>query len=154
MAKNKDFTGLFAGAFSKYDKLKGQTPGQQQGEPFTPTPENDAIAKAHNASLYPEKAGARAREKKQKEAIAYEKFIKSLTVSEVDNLKLLCRKPHLIIDAKVLKSMGEEGEDLGLDRLDAFKLIHRESIPSDGLIQFRISSKGRKVLRSLGYHDA
>jgi len=149
MGKKKDVSKLFANAFTKYDQIQGQPAHIQANMPTKIMEESEALMKAHQSRLYPEKAGKRVRDEKLAAEEQFRQFIRSLTIDEVENLKLLRSKPSLVVDTNALQKAGELGEDLGLERLEANKLIKRELIPDDNLIEFRITNKGRAVLEEL-----
>ena len=142
------FGKLFAAVDAKQNQL--QNPFYKSAPPMQR--ENIEDQKMSNL-LYPEKAGARIREAKLKKENEYKNFLKSLTDGEINNLRLLKRKSSIVIDRAVLKSVGENGDDIEMDRLEQYGLIKRELIPDDGLIEFRITSKGRQIYEDLGLDE-
>jgi len=151
MAKNKDISQLFSNAFARYDQLADGNQQQQTPHQINKVlpKQEDSFAKAHDDKMHPERAGQRARETKVRAEQEYNDFVKSLTYDEISNLKLLAGKPSLVVESKVLKSAVERGEDLGLERLEAYKMVKRELIPDDNLIEFRITGAGRNLLNGL-----
>ena len=145
-----DLTGMFARLFSSIDQRQQQIQNQPFYKSAPLMPKDDSADKVMSNALYPEKAGARIREQKAKKEKEYRDFLKSLTDGEINNLRLLKRKSPIVIDRAILKSCGENGDDIEMDRLEQYSLVKRELIPDDGLIEFRITSKGRQIYEDLG----
>ena len=144
-----DLTNRFAVLFAKINQVQNQISNQSFYKSTPDTPKDDAGDIAKSNALYPERAGKKIRENKLKKEAEYKAFVKSLTDGEISNLMLLSKKGQFVISKDILKSMGEDGTDLELDRLDDYKLIKREIIQDDGLIQFSLTSLGRRVLGDL-----
>lgn len=147
-----DLSQKFQELFFKSDILQNR-PQQIQQQPFVksiPINQKENLQdESYNRSLYPEEVGKKIREQKLKAQSDYEDFIESLTEDEINSLMFLRSKQQFVVDKKVLKSMGENGESLGIERMEKNGLIKRELIPDDGLISFRLSTQGHRVLRTL-----
>lgn len=144
-----DLTNRFAVLFAKINQAQQQFQNQSVSKSVPDMPKDDAENRREQNLLYPEKVGKKIRENKLKKEAEYKAFVKSLTDGEISNLMLLGKKGQLVISKDMLKSIGEDGTDLELDRLDDYKLIKREIIQDDGLIQFSLTSLGRRVLGDL-----
>ena len=146
-----DFTSLFAKSFAKYDEMKGagvSVPHVRQ-EKVQLTEESDAIQKAYENSLHPERIGKKNFAEKQKVEAFYKSMLESITEDEYKNLVYL--KSHdgrIIMTRDMLKSIGEAGEELSTDRLENWGLIKRDKIEDD-LFEFRIKSLGKRVLSDI-----
>ncbi len=145
-----DLTKLFQSAFGKYEAIKK---GGYQGNPLDgnniPTKimsENTTMTDAYNTALYPEKIGQKKREEKLKAQNEYEEFVKSITEDEYNNLFIL-NKDRVLMSKDQLIAMAEEGEDLGIDRLEKTECVKREKV--DDFIEFRITGKGKKIFNEL-----
>jgi hypothetical protein len=146
-----DLSSKFQELFAKSDAMKHNRNEDFSnfGSPKIAIETGSPRSSSYQKSLYPEEAGRSIREKKIKAQEDYEEFVNSMTEDEVNSLMFLQNKKQIVIDKKVLKSMGEQGSSLGIERLEQNGLIKRELIQDDGLITFRLSTLGHRVMRDI-----
>ena len=161
-----DLTKFFNEAFDKHDKMTGNNVQKSQAEIIDinqlqslqlnsqqnnqnwKKPE-DVYEKSYKESLYPEKQGLKKYQNKKEEEEFYNNILKSITEDEYNNLKFLIKNGgYIVVSPQLLKSMGEQGEDLNLERLEYWQLVKRDKIDSES-IQITIKSIGKKVVRDI-----